>query len=366
MGQLPDYVRKVLERSLTELATDFVDIYMIHFPDPNTPIEDTLAVMSGMVDEGKVRQIGCSNFDPSQINEALAVSAEHGWAPFVCDQVQYSMIHREPETDGLADLCVESGVALLPYYPLANGLLTGKTRRGGEPQGRLKMDRYQDFLTEENFDLVEGIERFASGRGVTMVQVALGWLLAQAAVPAVTAGGHQCGTGRGKRPRRGMEPDRRRPGCPHETARLARVGVGPVEGARLVIRTKSDHEWLRLSRHPQDPGVGAVRRGRLHFHGLIAEADVDRAPGLHGDLHQDVSFRVGCDRGRRLDCVGMETGTGPADVRNLDCLDSGDHDVVRRVFAETLLTRITATGNEQSEHRENCQEESTTDHRRPM
>jgi aryl-alcohol dehydrogenase-like predicted oxidoreductase len=98
------------------------------------------------------------------------------------------MVHREPETNGLADLCVERGVALLPYYPLASGLLTGKTRRGGEPQGRLKMDRYKEFLTEENFDLVEGLERFASDRGVTLVQVALGWLLAQEAVPAVTAG----------------------------------------------------------------------------------------------------------------------------------------------------------------------------------
>ena len=187
-GAAPDYVRKVLERSLTELGTDFIDIYMVHFPDPETPIEDTLAVMSELVDEGKVRQIGCSNFDPAQLTEALAVSAEHGWPPFVCDQVQYSMIHREPEASGLADLCVETRVALLPYYPLANGLLTGKTRRGGEPQGRLKMDRYQDFLTDENFDLVEGIERFASERGVSMVQVALGWLLAQDAVPAVAPG----------------------------------------------------------------------------------------------------------------------------------------------------------------------------------
>jgi aryl-alcohol dehydrogenase-like predicted oxidoreductase len=98
------------------------------------------------------------------------------------------MVHREPETNGLADLCVETGVALLPYYPLASGLLTGKTKRGGEPQGRLKMDRYQEFLTEANFDLVEGLERFASNRGLTLVQVALGWLLAQDAVPAVTAG----------------------------------------------------------------------------------------------------------------------------------------------------------------------------------
>ena len=187
-GAAPDYVRKVLDRSLTELGTDHVDIYMVHFPDPKTPIEDTLAVMREMVDEGKVRQIGCSNFDPAQLTEALAVSAEHGWPPFVCDQVQYSMIHREPEASGLGGLCVETGVGLLPYYPLANGLLTGKTRRGGEPQGRLKMDRYQDFLTDENFDLVEGIERFASERGVTMVQVALGWLLAQEAVPAVAPG----------------------------------------------------------------------------------------------------------------------------------------------------------------------------------
>jgi aryl-alcohol dehydrogenase-like predicted oxidoreductase len=187
-GAAPEYVRQVLERSLTELGTDFVDVYMIHFPDPKTPIEDTLAVMSASVDEGKVRQIGCSNFDPAQLTEALAVSAEKGWPPFVCDQVQYSMLHRDPERNGLADLCLEEGVALLPYYPLANGLLTGKTKRDGEPQGRLKMERYQEFLTEENFDVVEAVERYASERGLSLVQVALGWLLAQEAVPAVTAG----------------------------------------------------------------------------------------------------------------------------------------------------------------------------------
>jgi aryl-alcohol dehydrogenase-like predicted oxidoreductase len=187
-GAAPDYVRQVLERSLSELGTEYLDLYMIHFPDPKTPIEDTLEVMSRMVEEGKVRQIGCSNFDPNQLNEALDVSKERRWPAFVCDQVHYSMVHREPETNGLADLCVDTGVALLPYYPLASGLLTGKTRRGGEPQGRLKMDRYQDFLTDENFDLVEAVERFASERGLTLVQVALGWLLAQEAVPAVTAG----------------------------------------------------------------------------------------------------------------------------------------------------------------------------------
>jgi aryl-alcohol dehydrogenase-like predicted oxidoreductase len=187
-GAAPDYVREVLERSLAELGTDYVDVYMVHFPDPETPIEDTLAVMSAMVDEGKVRQIGCSNFDPGQLTEALAVSAERGWPPFVCDQVQYSMLHRDPKENGLAELCLAEGVALLPYYPLANGLLTGKTKRGGEPQGRLRMDRYQEYLTDENFDVVEAVEAFASERDRSMVQVALGWLLAQEAVPAVTAG----------------------------------------------------------------------------------------------------------------------------------------------------------------------------------
>jgi len=187
-GASPDYVRQVLERSLSELGTDYVDIYMIHFPDPETSIEDTLAVLHELVGEGKVRAIGCSNYDPAQLTEALGVSEAKGWEGFICDQVQYSMIHREPETNGLARLCVERGIALLPYYPLANGLLTGKTRRGGEPQGRLKMDRYQEFLTDQNFDLVERVEAYAKQRELTMVQVALGWLLAQEAVPAVAAG----------------------------------------------------------------------------------------------------------------------------------------------------------------------------------
>jgi len=187
-GAAPGYVRQVLERSLTEMGTDYVDIYMVHFPDPKTPIDDTVEALNDLVEEGSVRQVGCSNFDPAQLTEALAASEENGWAAFVCDQVHYNMVHREPEANGLARLCVETGVAMLPYYPLASGLLTGKTRRGQPPQGRLKMDRYRDVLTDENFDLVEALDRYASDRELSMVQVALGWLLAQEAVPAVTAG----------------------------------------------------------------------------------------------------------------------------------------------------------------------------------
>ena len=187
-GASPEYVRKATERSLRELDTDYIDLLMIHFPYPETPIEDTLEAMSALIDQGKVRQIGCSNFDPTQLSEALDVSEEKGLAGFIGNQVQYSMLHREPETSGVDQVCLDRGVGLLPFYPLANGLLTGKTRRGEPPKGRLQMDRYQKFLTDENFDIVEGVEAFAQARDLSMVEVALGWLLAQEAVPSVTPG----------------------------------------------------------------------------------------------------------------------------------------------------------------------------------
>jgi aryl-alcohol dehydrogenase-like predicted oxidoreductase len=187
-GGSPEYVRKATERSLRELDTDYIDLLMIHFPYPEDPIEDTLEAMSALVDQGKVRHIGCSNFDSAQLIEALDVSAEKGLAGFVGNQVQYSMLHREPETSGLDQVCLDRGVGLLPFYPLGNGLLTGKTRRGEPPKGRLQMDRYQEFLTDENFDLLEGVEGFARARDLSVVKVALGWLLAQKAVPSVTPG----------------------------------------------------------------------------------------------------------------------------------------------------------------------------------
>ncbi len=187
-GAQPVYVRRAMERSLRGLGTDYIDLFMLHFPDPLTPIEDTLETMNQLVEEGKVREIGCSNFDPAQLGEALDVSARGDLASFVCDQVEYSMVHRDPESNGLTQTCLETGVALIPFYPLASGLLTGKTKRGEAPQGRLQMDRYQNFLTDENFDLVEALEAYSRARDLSMVEVALGWLLAQEAVPVVTVG----------------------------------------------------------------------------------------------------------------------------------------------------------------------------------
>jgi len=187
-GAKPTYVRQSTERSLSELGTDYIDLLQLHNPDPDTPIVDTLGAMNDLVEAGQVIEIGCSNFTAAQLEEALAASVENGWPLFVSNQVQFSLIHRQPRNVGLSEICVAKDVALLPFYPLANGLLTGKTRRGGAPQGRLAMDRYQKYLTDENFDVAEAIEAYATERSVSMVQVALGWLIAQDAVPSVTPG----------------------------------------------------------------------------------------------------------------------------------------------------------------------------------
>lgn len=181
-------IRKSIEVSLRELGTDHIDLYQLHFPDENVPIEETLEALAGMVDEGKVREVGCCNFGVAQLEEALEVSDDNGWPRFVSNQVEYSMVHRDPEENGLAGLCERENVALLPYYPLASGLLTGKTRRGEEPQGRLQMERYGRFLSDANFDLTESLQGYAHARGISMAEVALGWLLTRAAVPAVTPG----------------------------------------------------------------------------------------------------------------------------------------------------------------------------------
>jgi aryl-alcohol dehydrogenase-like predicted oxidoreductase len=187
-GASPQYVRRAVERSLQQLDTEYIDLLMIHFPDPKTPIEDTLFAMQELVDAGKVREIGCSNFSGDQLHEADQASTDLGVSHLVCDQVEFSLVHREPETDDTLETCRRLGVALLPYYPLASGLLTGKTKRGQAPKGRLSMERYQRFLTDANFDLVERLESYAAEHSITMPQLALGWLLSVDGLPAVTAG----------------------------------------------------------------------------------------------------------------------------------------------------------------------------------
>ncbi len=187
-GASPDYVRRATLRSLRELGTDYIDLLMIHFPDPDTPIGDTLEAMDDLVSEGKVREIGCSNFSAAQLQEAVGASNGEDLARIVCNQVQLSMVHRAPMTDGTLDACRELDVGLIPFYPLGSGILTGKTRRGEEPVGRLRMERYGEFLSDENFDLVDALRDYATQRDLTMVEVALGWLLTIDGVPTVPAG----------------------------------------------------------------------------------------------------------------------------------------------------------------------------------
>ena len=188
-GAKPDYVRRAAEDSLRRLATDYIDLYQLHQPDPATPIADTLAVLDELVKAGKVREIGCSNFSAQQLREAEA-AVRAGAVRFVSLQNEYSLLHREPEKEILAE-CERRGLAFVPYFPLANGLLTGKYRAGHPaPQGtRIStQERFGKLLTERNLEIVESLIRFAESRGHTMLELAFGWLLARAVVASVIAG----------------------------------------------------------------------------------------------------------------------------------------------------------------------------------
>jgi aryl-alcohol dehydrogenase-like predicted oxidoreductase len=187
-GAKPDYVRSAVRRSLDQLDTDWIDLYQLHRPDPATPIGDILEAMWKLVEDGLVREIGCSNLDASQLAEALDYSGEHRGRPFVSNQMEYSLLNRELESNGLSDFAGQRRIALLPFYPLACGMLTGKARRNQPLEGRLAMGRYERFLTDHNFGVVEEVRKFAEERSITMPQVALGWLAAQPTVPSITPG----------------------------------------------------------------------------------------------------------------------------------------------------------------------------------
>jgi aryl-alcohol dehydrogenase-like predicted oxidoreductase len=179
-----DYIRWAVEGSLKRLRTDTIDLYQMHVPDPATPIEETLGALNELVVEGKVRWIGSSNFDAAQIEEADRVARERGFARFVSAQNHYSFVHREAE-DAILPTCARLGIGQLPYFPLASGLLTGKYVRGEEAtEGRLA----GRDIPEEQFDRVEALQRFADERGVPLLEVAIGGLLAMPAVSSVIAG----------------------------------------------------------------------------------------------------------------------------------------------------------------------------------
>lgn len=183
------YIRRAVESSLRRLRTDWIDLYQLHRPDRRTPIGETLAALSDLVREGKVRYVGSSNFRGWQVADAEWVARTRGLERFVSAQNEYSWLDRSIETD-LVPALTNYGIGLLPYFPLASGLLTGKYRRGEDvPAGsRVAAWGLQSQLTDRAFDVVEGLEAFAASRSVRLLDVAIGGLAAKPGVASVIAG----------------------------------------------------------------------------------------------------------------------------------------------------------------------------------
>ena len=185
-GARPEYIRQALDASLQRLQIDTIDLYQIHRPDPNTPIADTMQALNDAVKAGKVREIGCSNFSAEQMRAARATPGPR-W--FASVQNDYSLLNREPEADVLPE-CTRTGVGFLPYFPLANGLLTGKYRKGKPfPESSRAKDAFgPKIFTPENLERVEALIAFAESRGHSLLELAFSWLAARPEVCSVIAG----------------------------------------------------------------------------------------------------------------------------------------------------------------------------------
>ena len=189
-GNSRKYLMEALEDSLRRLDTDYIDLYQLHFYDPRTPIEETLRALEDMVRAGKVRYIGCCNFTASQRWESALASHTGHTISFVSAQNRYNMLERQIQQE-LLPACERLGAGMLPFYPLAAGLLTGKYRRDHTPAGtRLTsgIHFYQGILESADYDLLERLESFAQDRGHTLLELAFGWLASQPVISSVIAG----------------------------------------------------------------------------------------------------------------------------------------------------------------------------------
>src|SRR5450432_1775829 len=189
-GAKPEYVRRAVEDSLRRLGTDYIDLYQLHRPDPTVPIADTLGALDELVKQGKVREIGASNFDVAQIREA-ETSVPRGAARFVSLQNEYSLLERSVESDVLPE-CRARGIAFLPYFPLASGLLTGKYRTGAAPPEGTRLTEPESqlrkrFLNDAYVSIAEQLAQFATERGHSLLDLAFSWLAARPEVSSVIA-----------------------------------------------------------------------------------------------------------------------------------------------------------------------------------
>jgi aryl-alcohol dehydrogenase-like predicted oxidoreductase len=190
-GAKPEYVRHAVDASLRRLGTDRIDLYQIHRPDPETPIAETLGALDELVKAGKVREIGSSNFSAAEIREADAAAKAGGLARFVSVQNHYNLLNRVDEAE-VIPTCAELGIAYLPYFPLASGLLTGKYERGQKPAEGTRLQRWGDraagILTDAAFDKVDALAKWAGDHGHSVLDLAFAWLLAKPGVVSVIAG----------------------------------------------------------------------------------------------------------------------------------------------------------------------------------
>jgi aryl-alcohol dehydrogenase-like predicted oxidoreductase len=185
------YIMQAVEASLKRLRTDWIDLYQLHRPDAQTPIEETLRALDDLVRAGKVRFIGCSNLSAAQVSEAQEIAKRHGLAAFVSCQDEYSLLARGIERE-LIPTAKARGMGVLPYFPLASGLLTGKYRQGAPlpPGSRLSKNQRHaaEFISERNWRIVGALEAFAQQRGRSLLELAFSWLLHDPVVASVIGG----------------------------------------------------------------------------------------------------------------------------------------------------------------------------------
>ena len=189
-GAAPAYVQVAVERSLRQLGTDRIDLYQLHRPDPHTPIVDTLGVLDELVHQGKIREIGCSNFSAKLLREANeVVPAER--AHFVSVQNHYNLLNREDEREVLPE-CQRLGITYLPFFPLASGMLTGKYTRGETPASGTRMQRWGErasgLLSDQNFEVVDALSAWAASHDHSLLDLAFAWLIEKPVIPSVIAG----------------------------------------------------------------------------------------------------------------------------------------------------------------------------------
>jgi aryl-alcohol dehydrogenase-like predicted oxidoreductase len=181
------YIRRAVEQSLRRLRTDYIDLYQIHTPDRRTPVAETLAALGELVAEGKVRYLGNSNYSGWQIAEAAGLAAHRGAVPFVSAQNHWSLLERAAEAE-VVPAARHFGLGVLPYFPLANGLLTGKIRRGQPAREGTRLAGRDGYVTEAKLDIVEKLATWAEAHGVSLLTIAIAGLAAQPGCASVIAG----------------------------------------------------------------------------------------------------------------------------------------------------------------------------------